>query len=307
LFERDKQFVPCRLTLRAAGGHDGRMPIAGVNGLELYYDTFGEAADPTILFVAGLGSQCVNFDEELCNGFVQSEFHVVRYDNRDVGLSTHLGPDSAYTLSDMAADGMGLLDQLGIDRAHVFGTSLGGMIAQTMAIEHPQRLRSLTSVMSNTGEVGFGFPEPEMYEPLLELAAPVSTRDEAIEQGLALGRLTGSPEMFDENWHRRRQIAFYDRCYDPAGVSRQIAAVVASGARDEGLRALAVPTLVIHGASDPLVPPSGGRRTAELIPDAEYIEVDGMGHDLPPVMWPRYVAWLTDFVAGLDTTTEQRK
>jgi len=283
------------------------MPVAGANGIELYYDTFGDRSDPTLAFVAGLGSQCVNFDEELCLGFVRAGFHVVRYDNRDVGLSTHLDADASYTLSDMAADGIGLLDTLEIERAHVFGASMGGMIAQTMAIEHPHRLSSLTSVYSNTGEPDYGFPGADMHAPLLELAAPAPDRDAAIEKGMALGRLTGSPAMFDEEWHLRRQTSFYDRCYDPAGVARQVVAVAMSGARDQGLRALAVPTLVIHGSADPLIPPSGGRRTAELVPDAEYIEVEGMGHDLPPVMWPRYVEWVSEFVGRLDTRTDQRK
>lgn len=283
------------------------MPTTSANGIELYFDAFGDPADPTVLLVSGLGAQCTGYDDELCEALVAEGFHVVRYDNRDVGLSTHLDHpptdvlaavavalsgepvDAPYTLSDMAADGMALLDALEVDGAHVVGASMGGMIAQTMAIEHPARVRSLTSIMSTTGEPEYGVPAPETLAALVGIMSPVEGRDARIEQGVELARIIGTDWTFDEARTRERTTAFVDRCYDPDGTSRQMTAILASGSRADGLARLDVPTVVLHGDADPLVDISGGRRTAELVPGAELRVLERMGHDLPPQYWDRIV------------------
>lgn len=283
------------------------MPTTSANGIELYFDTFGDPADPTLLMVSGLGAQCVAYDDELCQALAATGRHVVRYDNRDVGLSTHLegAPadalgamaaavtgepvQAAYTLADMAADGVALLDALDIDEAHVMGSSMGGMIAQTMAIEHPDRVRSLTSVMSTTGEPEVGTPSPECMTGLMSVMQPAEDRASRVEAAIALARLIGTPSVFDEARARTRAERFVDRSYDPTGTSRQLIAILASGSRVDGLRALDVPTVVLHGDADPLVDISGGRRTAELVPGAEFRLMEHMGHDLPPQYWDRIV------------------
>ena len=265
------------------------MPVAAANGLDLFYEESGSRSDPTLLLICGLGAQCTRYDEDLVQGFVDLGLHVVRYDNRDAGLSTHLPVDAAYSLSDMAADGMALLDALGIDSAHLWGSSMGGMIAQVMAIEHPARVRTLTSVMSNTGEMGYGNPEPELLAELIESTKPAADFDEAVEAAVRLAKAIGSPDYWDEESQRARQRAFLERNHDPAGTGRQLAATFSSGSRSEGLVALDVPTLVIHGTADRLVTPSGGRRTAELVPGARLVEVEGMGHDLIEPFWQTYL------------------
>ena len=291
------------------------MPTTSANGLELYFDTFGRPGDPTVLMVSGLGAQCVAFDDELCRTIAGLGRHVVRYDHRDVGLSTHLSDaevnpllafaavgagesvDAPYTLSDMAADGIALLDSLGVDRAVLFGTSMGGMIAQTMAIEHPERVRSLTSVMSTTGESEVGAPAAETLGALLEVMTPAEDRGGRIANAVALARVIGTPSVFDESRALARATAFVDRAYDPAGTGRHLVAILASGSRATGLAALDLPTAVLHGDEDPLVHISGGHRTAELVPGAEFLLLERMGHDLPPQYWDRVVAGLSDNVA----------
>ena len=272
------------------------MPTVAANGIDLYYDRFGDPGDPVLLMVNGFGSQCIRYDDELCEAFVDRFLQVVRFDNRDVGLSTHLDEGTTYTLADMADDAIGLLDALGIERAHLWGCSMGGMIVQLLAIDHPDRVASLTSIMSTTGEHDVGRPSPELVPQLLELSAPASDLDVAVDRAVALARAIGSPEEWDEPWQRRRQQAFVDRSYDPAGVARQYAAIVATPDRAAGLAALAVPTLVIHGDADPLVDVSGGRRTAELVPGARLLEIEGMGHDLPPAFWAPIVEATTQLV-----------
>jgi len=235
---------------------------------------------------------------------------VVRYDNRDVGLSSRIDAkggdfmtsflaasqgqpvDAPYLLTDMAADAIGLLDHLGIDQAHVVGASMGGMIAQTIAIEHPDRVLTLTSIMSTTGEPGVGQPTPAAMERLI--VAPPTDRNSAIEASVASTKVIGSPDHFDEDRVRVRAAAAYDRAFSPAGTARQLIAILASGSRAEALRALKVPTLVIHGDVDALVTTSGGRRTADLVPGAELLIVEGMGHDLPLAMWPQIVEAITN-------------
>jgi pimeloyl-ACP methyl ester carboxylesterase len=293
------------------------MPTTRVQDLELYFDTFGDPAHDTVLLVSGLGAQCPTYDEELCERLVAGGHHVVRYDNRDVGLSTHLDGapgdpmaafmanaagepiDAAYTLSDMAADGMGLLDSLGIEAAHVLGSSMGGMIAQTMAIEHPERVRTLTSLYSTTGEPDVGLPDPEVLASLLSIMVPQDTREGRVAAAVELARLIGSPEVFDEARVRARAELLVDRSYDPDGTARQMVAILASGSRADALSTLALPTMVLHGDRDPLVNVSGGRRTAELVPGAELRILEGMGHDMPPSYWDRIAAGVLDNAASV--------
>jgi pimeloyl-ACP methyl ester carboxylesterase len=266
------------------------------NGIELCFETFGDAEDPALLLVMGLGAQMISWDEDFCAALVDRGFHVIRFDNRDVGLSTKVEPQPGadgppYTLSDMAADAIGLLDHLGIDAAHVVGASMGGMIAQTIAIEHPSRVLTLTSIMSTTGEPEVGQATPEAAARLI--APPATTRDEAIQRAIDSAKVTGGPDFFDEDRLRRKAAAAYDRSFHPVGAVRQVMAIMASGSRAEGLAALAMPTLVIHGDVDTLVTPSGGHRTAELVPGAELLVIEGMGHELPPPVWPQVVEAIT--------------
>jgi pimeloyl-ACP methyl ester carboxylesterase len=305
------------LTGRSSNRQDGSVPgeqLADVNGIELCYETFGDASGEPLLLVMGLGAQMTAWPVELCEALVDRGFHVVRYDNRDVGRSTKLDGDGSvdflpaflaavqgeavdvpYLLGDMAADAVGLLDVLGIDSAHVVGASMGGMIAQAVAIEHPERVRTLTSIMSTTGEREVGQPTAEAMQQLLRPAA--SSREEAIESAVAARRVIGSPDHFDEELARTMAEASYDRCYHPAGMARQLLAITASGDRAEGLRGVRVPTLVIHGDQDPLVTPGGGERTAELVPDATLLVLEGMGHDLPAAFVPAVVEAITSLAA----------
>lgn len=283
------------------------MPRAKANGIELEYDTFGNPNDPAMLLVMGLGAQMIAWDEDLCGLLADAGFFVIRYDNRDVGLSTKFDeagvPDleaaltaamtgqpvpTAYTLGDMADDGIALVAQLGIDRAHIVGASMGGMIVQAMAIRHPGQVLSLCSIMSTTGNREVGQPDPEAMALLV--SAPPASREEAIEAGVKGAQVIGSPGFpFEEEKIRARSAAAYDRMNYPAGMARQLVAIVASEDRTPALQKLDVPTLVVHGDADPLVTPSGGRATAEAIPGAELLIIPGAGHDLPPGCWPTLV------------------
>ena len=286
---------------------------APVNGIEICYETFGDADGAPLLLVMGLGAQMTAWDDEFAEGLADRGFHVVRFDNRDVGRSSKIETEpinfvemfmraqqgeqitAPYTLSDMAADAVGLLDHLGIAAAHVVGASMGGMIAQTIAIEHPDRVLTLTSIMSTTGERSVGQATPEALQRLL--VRPVGERDAVIEHSVETSRVIGSPDHFDEERARARAAAAFDRCYFPVGVGRQLIGIMASGSRADGLRDVRVPTLVIHGDRDPLVTPSGGQRTAELVPDAEFLEIAGMGHDLPPAVWSQVIDAVTRLAA----------
>jgi pimeloyl-ACP methyl ester carboxylesterase len=258
--------------------------------VEIYYEVFGDQDQPTLLLVNGLGSQCINYTLEWCDLFCQEGFQVVRFDNRDVGLSSKLDHVD-YSLVDMVKDAVAVLDAVGVERAHVMGCSMGGMIVQRFAIDRPDRLLSMTSVMSTTGEPGYGTSSEEALAFLL--APPAPSRESYIESQLAGLHVYGSkPEWLDDDAIRARAAAAYDRCFCPSGVGRQMRAVMHDGARADQLRNIDLPTLVIHGSRDTLINPSGGRRTAEIIPGARYVEIDGMGHDYPPAVWPEWVgAW----------------
>ncbi len=285
--------------------------FAGANGLALCYEELGEPEDPTLLLVMGLGAQLVAWPDALCDGFAARGFRVVRFDNRDAGRSTHLHdaprPDvraalrgdvssAAYTLSDLAGDTAGLLDALQVERAHVLGASMGGMVAQVLAIEHPERVASLTSVMSTTGSRGVGGATSEALAVLTQ--PPVRSREEYVEQSIAGSRIIGSPGFeIDEDAARQRVGLAFDRGYDPLGVGRQLVAVLASPDRTTGLAGVAVPTLVWHGDADPLIDVSGGRATAAAVPDAELEVVEGMGHDLPVQIWGPLVERVTRLAA----------
>ncbi|MEO5899156.1 MAG: alpha/beta fold hydrolase [Ilumatobacteraceae bacterium] len=263
--------------------------------VEIYYEAFGDPADPALVLVNGLGSQCINFAVEWCELFAAEGFRVLRFDNRDTGLSSKLD-DVEYAVTDMAADVLAVLDAEGIERAHVMGLSMGGMIVQRLAIDHPGCLLTMTSVMSRTGEDGYGASSPEAYAQLT--GSPATDRADAIERAIAGLRIWGSPAFADEErWAADAGRAF-DRCFDPAGVGRQFFAVGASGSRADGLRQLATPTLVMHGDKDTLIDQSGGRRTAELIPGARFELIEGMGHDYPPQLWPRWVELITTHISA---------
>lgn len=274
------------------------MATARHGDVELHYETFGSPTDPTLLLVNGLGSQCINFDEAWCRLFVAEGYQVVRFDNRDVGLSSKLD-GVTYTLADMAGDGIAVLDAIGVDRAHVMGLSMGGGIVQRMAIHHPDRLRSMTSAMSSTSEPDHGQSDPEALAVLL--APPPTSRDEYVERNLAAQYVYGSdPAWLVDDDIRARAGAAYDRCFCPAGMGRQMQAVIGDGPRVDALRGIDLPVLVLHGSRDRLIDPSGGRRTAEVIPGARYQEIEGMGHDYPPAVWSTWVRLWADFAASVD-------
>ena len=272
------------------------MPQAVVNttasGAEitLEYETFGSPADPALLLIMGFTAQLTAWPEAFCAELSECGRFVIRFDNRDCGLSTKLDgvqADAApYTLSDMAADALGLLDHLDIDRAHIAGASMGGMIAQVFAIEHPDRTLTLTSIMSTTGEPDVSTPTPEAGAALL--AAPPTDRDAFIEAA-ARSMLWKSKRYGDLDQVRAEAARNYDRSFYPDGAPRQLKAIYASGRRTDGLAALDTPTLVIHGRDDTLFPIAAGLRTSELIPGSKLLLLADMGHDLPEPMWPTIV------------------
>jgi pimeloyl-ACP methyl ester carboxylesterase len=276
---------------------DEKAVGAGPAQIDIAYQRLGKPDAPAVLLIMGLGAQSIVWPDAFCRELADRGLKVIRFDNRDAGLSTHMTdappPDlpaalagdlssASYTLSDMAGDTVGLLDALGVGKAHVVGASLGGAIAQTMAIEHPERVRSLTSMMSSTGNRSVGQAAPELLREVFAGPRAV-TRDEVIARNLLISRAAGSPGYpRDETEVAERAGRAYDRAYDPAGAVRQAIALVASGDRTERLRRLQIPALVIHGVADRMCDVSGGRATAEAIPGAELVLVEGMGHDLPP-------------------------
>jgi pimeloyl-ACP methyl ester carboxylesterase len=281
---------------------------ARANGIEIVYEEFGDPADETLLLIMGLGVQMLGWDERFCRMVAERGFHVVRFDNRDVGRSTKIegGPrpdvmaaiagdasSATYTLDDMADDAVGLLDHLGVRSAHLVGASQGGMIAQTVAIRQSERVLSLASIMSTTGNREVGQPHPEAIPALLTRAP--ADRESYAESAVAAFRVIGS-KGFDgrDEFVRDRALRSFDRGYFPEGIARQLVGIIASGDRTEALGRLDVPTLVIHGDADPLIDVSGGRAAAAAIPGARLEIVEGMGHDLPRPLWPRII----DLIVG---------
>jgi pimeloyl-ACP methyl ester carboxylesterase len=282
-------------------------------GITLCYEEFGDSSGTPMLLIMGLATQMIGWPEEFCERLAGRGFHIVRFDNRDSGRSTFVegAPPSIgqlfrrridpvlYTLSDMADDALGLMRALDIEPAHVVGVSMGGMIAQTLAAEHPGSVRSLVSIMSNTGNRWKGQPALGLYRYLLRQAP--ADRDGFIDHLVRVYAAIGSRGL-PQDTERVRDIAgrSYDRGHDPAGSGRQLGAITASGDRTSQLRSITAPTLVIHGTTDRLVKPSGGRATAKAIPGARLQMIEGMGHDLPEAAWPQ----LLDAIAGHAETAE---
>jgi len=292
------------------------MPRASANGIEIEYEAFGRASARPLLLTMGLGAQMVLWDEELCEDLAARGHYVIRYDNRDVGLSTKFeecgtpdlmslmlrradAPAPPYTLDDMADDAAGLLDALGLESAHVCGASMGGMIVQTLALRHRDRVRSMTSIMSTTGNPELPAANPAVTARLL--MEPARSREEAIERTVETFKVIGSPGFeFDEIGVRRKASISYDRCFLPSGQVRQLAAILRQPNRVPALRTLRMPVLVVHGEADPLVPVEGGVDTASAIPGAELMLVPGMGHDMPRAVQPDLVERITALTARAD-------
>ena len=262
------------------------MSRANANGIEIEYETFGDPKAQPMLLIGGLGSQLLSWDENFCALLAGRGFHVIRFDNRDSGLSTWV--DDAYTLDDMAGDAAGLLDALDIPAAHVVGASMGGFIAQLVALNHPDRVLTLTSIMS--GPNGDDQVQPTTQGSAVLMAPAPDTREERIALGVwAKQALLGPSDPFDEPHERARVTQAVDRAYHPAGFGRQLGAILVARGRLERLGSVSVPALVIHGDADILVPVENGRRVAAAIPGARLMEIEGMGHDLPRELWPRII------------------
>lgn len=291
------------------------MPSVTANGIQIEYDSFGDRGGRPLLLIMGLATQMIGWDEAFCEQLAARGHYVLRFDNRDVGLSSKIESagvpnvlkamaqaargekvSAPYTLADMAADAVGLLAALGIESAHVCGASMGGMIAQTMALRHPERVRSLISIMSTTGNPALPPPRPEAMRALLR---PTPAKRAAfIEHMVETWRaLAGRGIPFDEARIRAQSARAFDRCYCPTGTVRQMMAIITQDNRKPALAKVRVPALVIHGAEDPLVPVEAGRDTAEAIPGAELLIIEGMGHDLPPAVWPQLVAAISRHTA----------
>ena len=286
--------------------------MARTNGIDICYEIFGAADAEPMLLIMGLGAQMIHWDDDFCRDLAGRGFRVIRFDNRDIGKSSKLTggkrltpvellklrflkiPVAAtYKLSDMAEDVIGLMDVLGIKSAHLVGASMGGMIAQEIAITHPQRVRSLTSIMSTTGNPKM--PQPTREAAAMLMAPPVTTRDEYLvrfAQTWKVLRVGSFP--LDEAKDRARAERTFERGLNPAGVGRQLRAILASGSRKERLHAVKAPTLVIHGTVDPLVRPASGKDTAASIPGAKLLMIEGMGHALPIPMWPQIIGAIAD-------------
>jgi len=272
-------------------------------GIELAYERFGDPSDPTVLLTMGLGMQMLGWDEEFCGLIADRGFHVVRFDNRDVGLSTKVGggrpnillgalgrtSEAPYRLADMADDTAGLIDHLEVERVHIVGASMGGMIAQTVAARHPDTLLSLTSIMSGPGgRKRATMPRMSVIGTLL--SRPPTEREAYAEHVKTLFERIGSPDYpYDPERLRARALRQYDRCFYPVGTARQLMAIMASGDRTEELTRISAPTLCIHGRDDKLLPAAGSEAVADAIPGARLELIDGMGHDLPVELWPKYV------------------
>ncbi|MEW1776081.1 alpha/beta hydrolase [Streptomyces sp. NPDC086777] len=290
------------------------MSIVDVSpGVSLAYESFGDPGDPAVLLVMGFGAQMIAWHEDFCRALAERGRYVIRYDNRDCGLSTRFDDHPVdmgefiaavssgdlaaalamvpYRLSDMAGDGLGLLTALGVERAHVVGASMGGMIAQTMALSAPDRVLTLTSMMSSTGENEYGRSSPEAQAVLF---GPKPADREGYVAAAERELVWASGRYGDAAALRELAAASYDRAHYPAGIGRQLGAMILSGSRADALRELAVPTLVIHGLDDTLIDPSGGKRTADLVPGARLLLIPDMGHDRPRELWPTLIDALVD-------------
>jgi pimeloyl-ACP methyl ester carboxylesterase len=284
------------------------MSRVTANGIQIEYETFGDPSGRPLLLIIGLGGQMIHWDDDLCKDLAKRGHYVIRFDNRDVGLSTKFDEAGVpnlvetfgkimqgekikppYTLDDMADDAVGLLDALGIRKAHICGMSMGGMIAQTIAIRHLSRVLSLISIYSTTGNPEVPQPKPEVIGLLI--TPPPAEREAFIEHMLGLFKTIAGPGFaVDEKWTRKIMAESYDRCFYPQGMARQLVAILTHGNRGPALASVKVPTLVVHGTSDPLVPVEGGKDTAKAIPGAQLMLIEGMGHDLPHGgAWPRIV------------------
>lgn len=290
------------------------MPRATCNGIEIEYETIGKPSDPPLLLIMGLGAQLNRWPLQFCKDIADRGRYVIRFDNRDVGLSTKLDrvrapsireiyaqkargerPVVPYTLNDMAADTFGLLDALRLPAAHVVGVSLGGAVAQLMAIEQPERVLSLTSIMSTSGRPGLPFGTPQALQRVS--SARPADREDFIEHALETDRILSGPTPIDEARAREGAALAFDRGRSPEGFSRQLAAFSAQQSRHDALAGVRVPSLVIHGAADPLVPVEAGRDVAACIPGARYLEIAQMGHYLPTGTWPE----ITDAIIEIST------
>ncbi len=287
------------------------------NDIELAYETFGDPGAQPVVLIMGLATQMIAWPDELCEGLARCGLFVVRFDNRDVGESTHLRdlppPRLAgivvrrrpppYSIGDLADDVAGLLDGLGLGQVHLAGASMGGFIAQAVALGHPARVRTLTLMMTSTGSRRVGQPRPRVYARLLRRRVAVG-RSAYMSEAVQTFRLIGSPGFaFDEGYVRDLAGRSWDRGYDPAGVRRQLAASVSQPDRTAELRRITVPALVMHGLHDPLVAPSGGLAIARAIPGSRFVGFPGMGHDLPRALWPEFVRE----IAALAALGEQRR
>jgi pimeloyl-ACP methyl ester carboxylesterase len=296
-------------------GYDPRVARAACNGIELEYEVVGNPADPPLLLIMGLGGQLLAWDDDFVLGLARRGHFVIRYDNRDVGLSTRLDATpalpvaellakraagepiaGAYALDDMADDAAALLDHLGIDSAHVVGASMGGMIAQSLALRHPRRVRTLVSIMSSTGN-----PEVPPAKPaaLARLMTPAPAERAAYIEHMLASQSVMSGSGFPHDPEATRALAgrLFDRAFYPAGVARQIAAILSSGSRKDALAAVRAPTLVIHGLEDPLVPVEGGLDTHDAIAGSELLLINGLGHNLPRGVWPTVLDAIQKHVA----------
>ena len=293
----------------------------GPSEIEIAYEEFGEADAPPVLLIMGAGAQMLSWHEGFCAELVSHGLRAIRFDNRDTGLSTHF-PDApepdfqaalsgdtssvSYDLSDMAADTVGLLDALELESAHLVGASMGGFIAQMIAIEYPDRVRSITSMMATTGNPSVGQPAPDTLRLLG--GPPPNTREEAMEQAVRNFRVVGSPGFtLDENDVRERAGLAFDRSFDRPGMMRQAIAVIASGDRTSRLRSIKVPTLVIHGDSDRMCDVSGGIATAEAIKGAKLVVIEGMGHNFPRPLWPRLASLIADHIQQVELVYSEER
>jgi pimeloyl-ACP methyl ester carboxylesterase len=296
------------------------MPVVAANGIDIAYDEVGNPKTPAILLIMGLGTQMIAWPEAFCLALAQRGFRVVRFDNRDIGLSTKIGKaapvdlvaafsravagksvEAPYTLNDMAADAIALMDALRIGRAHLVGASMGGMIAQLIAARYPDRTRSLTSIMSSSGDPRLPPGKPEAISALLSPRSPSADRESIIREGMRIQRVIGSPGFPTSDAELRAKVErAADRSYYPSGAGRHLLAVLASGSRVELLKEIKVPTLVIHGTDDPLVPVEAGKDTARHIPGAALKIIPGMGHDLANGLIPILTEAIADHCLAAD-------